>query len=605
MITKKNTTIGFWRRFGAQWIDVFVIYSITKFVIALLSIVDLRISLEFLFIIIAAIYSSILLFLQKQTVGKMLLQIRIISKNNESMNLRNILLREVFGKWGITILLPLMIGRLWIGDSWIPTVYDIFLLTPIVLLCISYYLVTKQMWYEQMAGLSVKRILITSKVKVGFYALMATAVLGITAIATEYIMIGRWPSRLAAFQNNDSTKPYVKFIDEQNTGPVDYIIGLFDKYDVVVLCERAHPEMTQYDFIYDLISDPRFIRKSGHIFTEIGQVGMQNYLNEFMMTDSLGETEVHNRAIHILRNVAVGAGWTKFNMYKYIERLYHLNQKLLPENRIQHHFTDSKLDWASINSIDEYDKHKKKYIWNRDEIMAETVIKKMRHLSKTTNKQAKALVIMNYRHGMDLTDRLPNVKRKNTYEFLKDSFGNRSANVLINSRILLTVPVAGGVWDAAFEKTSNKPIGIDFQGSPFGNSYFDMFPFNSLLRPFDSSNIPSSNGSLRYRDVFTGFVFTHPIKEHSLKMNIPNYYDGFEDEYIRRMACMGMELPKGIDLNITSPIQEYLFSGNIPFDFKVETGIELFVYFLVDIGLLIGLASFLFRPKNTIALDID
>ena len=66
-------------------------------------------------------------------------------------------------------------------------------------------------------------------------------------------------------------------------------------------------------------------------------------------------------------------------------------------------------------------------------------------------------------------------------------------------------------------KTGNKPKGFNFQGSPFGACFFDLFPFNNLFSP--SSNIPSANGSLRYRDVFTGYVFTHPTKDQLFEPN--------------------------------------------------------------------------------------
>lgn len=60
-------------------------------------------------------------------------------------------------------------------------------------------------------------------------------------------------------------------IDFINTNPVsakDYVLQLFDKYDIVVLGERNHDEMTQYDLFYDIVSDTLFIQRVGHIFTE-------------------------------------------------------------------------------------------------------------------------------------------------------------------------------------------------------------------------------------------------------------------------------------------------------------------------------------------------
>jgi len=55
----------------------------------------------------------------------------------------------------------------------------------------------------------------------------------------------------------------VQFIGAQKQTPVNYVMGLFGKYDIVVLCERAHPETTQYDMIFELASDKRFQQQLG------------------------------------------------------------------------------------------------------------------------------------------------------------------------------------------------------------------------------------------------------------------------------------------------------------------------------------------------------
>ena len=48
---------------------------------------------------------------------------------------------------------------------------------------------------------------------------------------------------------DQALEKYVQFLETQKQTPVDYIMGLYAKYDIVVLCERAHPETTQYDMI--------------------------------------------------------------------------------------------------------------------------------------------------------------------------------------------------------------------------------------------------------------------------------------------------------------------------------------------------------------------
>ena len=58
-------------------------------------------------------------------------------------------------------------------------------------------------------------------------------------------------SNLAFCQEyNPAITKYVNFLETQNTSAKDYVLELFKKFDVVVLCERNHGEMTQYDLIY-------------------------------------------------------------------------------------------------------------------------------------------------------------------------------------------------------------------------------------------------------------------------------------------------------------------------------------------------------------------
>lgn len=70
---------------------------------------------------------------------------------------------------------------------------------------------------------------------------------------------------------------YVDYIKENRQDINDYVMGLFREYDHVILCERMHPEMTQYDMIYNLATDDRFVDSVGVVFTEIGNVESKIY----------------------------------------------------------------------------------------------------------------------------------------------------------------------------------------------------------------------------------------------------------------------------------------------------------------------------------------
>jgi hypothetical protein len=320
--------------------------------------------------------------------------------------------------------------------------------------------------------------------------------------------------------------PYVAFLRQGQVAPVDYVIGLFDRYDVVVLCERLHPEASQWDFIYEIVRHPRFIDRVGHVFTEYGTVGMQANIDSLMAADGLGADEVHDRIVHIKRNWAVWPTWDNTNFYHYLMRLYALNQSLPSAKRIRHHFTDTSVSWSGITTKEEYRAYLRS-LWNRDQQMARCVIEEMGRLAKPNSRSPKCLVVMNYRHAFDLTKRSPKAQRQNTYEYLKDAFGDRAANVLLNTWFVVFYPLAGGVWDSAFEETGNRPAGFDFKGSPFGEDPFDLFPFQ-----------PTARGKLGYRDVFTGFVYVNPLESQYRELGVPGLYKGFEKEVLRRVGLV-------------------------------------------------------------------
>lgn len=44
----------------------------------------------------------------------------------------------------------------------------------------------------------------------------------------------------------DEIAPYVNFLKQQKLTAKDYLLSLFDRYDIVVFSERIHDELTQY-----------------------------------------------------------------------------------------------------------------------------------------------------------------------------------------------------------------------------------------------------------------------------------------------------------------------------------------------------------------------
>jgi hypothetical protein len=68
------------------------------------------------------------------------------------------MLREMLGKWGTTVVMPVALGRTLVGRAWVPTLYDFFVLLTVLLFLLVYRLIAKRTWYDQLAGTEVNRV---------------------------------------------------------------------------------------------------------------------------------------------------------------------------------------------------------------------------------------------------------------------------------------------------------------------------------------------------------------------------------------------------------------------------------------------------------------
>jgi hypothetical protein len=327
--------------------------------------------------------------------------------------------------------------------------------------------------------------------------------------------------------------PYIDFLKKQSQKPVDYVMGLFEKYDMVILCERHHAETTQYDFIHDLVHDKRFIQKVGNIFTEIGTSTMNGYLHDFLFANGLSDSEVENRLLHIYRNFCRSGIWEKHNLYDFLKDLYKLNQSLAVNLKVNLYFSDMPFSWQGMTQ----EKYQQFYdgIDRRDWVMAEQIIKKFADIAKSTQPRKKALVIMNYRHAFNDFKYADGTKADNTGRYIFEALPGKVANVMLNNLTSfenpadekeIYSPVSNGKWDAAFEVVGNPSVGFDFIGNSYGADYFDYFTFQKH--------------NLTYQDVFTGFIFHKPLKEHKYLWGTPKLFaDGYDKIILDRMAIEG------------------------------------------------------------------
>lgn len=330
-------------------------------------------------------------------------------------------------------------------------------------------------------------------------------------------------------QYKTEISPYVTFLKSHQQNPVDYIMSLFQKHDMVILCERLHPEATQYDFICTLISDKRFIEKVGNVFTELGSSLNNSYVHDFLFSSGLQDNEVEKRLLHIYRNFYYRPFWEKYGFYIFLNRLYKLNNSLAANLKINLYMSDIPFSWEGMTK-EKYKKFEDGPLNHRDRIMADQVLNKFAEICKSGQPRKKALVIMNYRHAFNDFSFADESKGDNTGRYIFEALRDRVANVMLNSiaafygssdRKRNNSPISDGKWDAAFEVMGNPSVGFDFEESPFGADYFDYFTYQKH--------------NMTYQQVFTGFVFYKPLREHQFLWGVPNLFaDGYDKIIIER-----------------------------------------------------------------------
>ncbi len=335
----------------------------------------------------------------------------------------------------------------------------------------------------------------------------------------------------SALGYHSDLEPYVRFLSQQKLGATDYVLQLFEQYDIVVLCERDHRDLSQYGLFLSIVGDERFTDQAGVVFTEVGVSTLNPDLNRFLLGDSLPPDSVHHRVLEFQRNCSWAGVWENYNFYYFIRGLYDINQELPPGGRIRMYPSDLPLRWGEVDSTELAALYSSLSL--RDSIMAYQIRDVFDELDRSSPEPTKALVIMNYRHAFGRHMEKPSGGiRHNTGGYLADLYGQRAAFVYLNyaairmgstDKSVQLGAIQDGRWDAAFEVLHIEDVGFDFRDSPFGNDEFDIWPYR--------------NHNLRYDSVFTGFVFYLPLEKMECVVGIPGLVDSaFASELRRRTA---------------------------------------------------------------------
>ena len=330
--------------------------------------------------------------------------------------------------------------------------------------------------------------------------------------------------------------PYIDFLKDQQTHPVDYIFQMFEKYDIVVLGERDHRDLSQYDLIKKIISDSRFVETVGNVFTEVGAYNRTKWANQILKNEYNTYAEFEEELRHLYRELeSWNLIWEKYNFWDFLSYIYSINTKLQPSQKISLFFTDVPFDWSNCNTREDWETFRRNFrnkFW-RDSIMGHNMITEYNKiLNSDESTRKKALIILNTPHSYQSYTIAENKKLRSATSYIFDEFSDKVANVMINWLPFCKSGrycgfVANGKWDAAFWALNNPSLGFDFKDSPFG---LDNFDANEPQPPLEN---------IKYQDVYTGFIFYGSVVSWDIVIGIPGIIDDmYGIEHMKRFEIL-------------------------------------------------------------------
>lgn len=341
-------------------------------------------------------------------------------------------------------------------------------------------------------------------------------------------------------------RPYAEFVEQCSTTPVDYVMGLFERYDVVILSERHHAEITQYDFINQLIADPRFAEQVGHVMTESGSYHLNERLNHILGSVYRDDSAAREQVLALIRDMYFRPLHTETNFYSLLMGIYQTNKGLDSSRKVKLYMTDVSFDWSETAGMthEQYTAFYTRFMGSRDAVLAEHAVGELYKIfsRRKMGMPGKALIILNTRHAYRY---FPNKWHHDmAAQYIMDRFPGRVANVMLHDclapsdHLSRDKPLHKGKWDAAFAACGNKAVGFDLAGTPFGAD-----PFESIIK---------IRGDVRWQDMFTGYIFYRPFSEWQLCVGIEGVVpDAFVGEYRRRLAIFLGKEPDEVQLQST------------------------------------------------------
>lgn len=434
---------------------------------------------------------------KRQTLGQKVMGVALANKNDKPLRWWQIVIREI-SKALLLIVVPAIffLNETLYGMLGRRTFWLLVYIACLLIACFLVRIITKRSLWDCMVGTcKIKQPTLQPFMKrFGISLLLAGAVFvfglmlynntsnpGLTKVCGF-----KFPFKGMDYPQNFKARECADYMSGIAQTPVEYLLSLFEKYDIVILEEVSHQHVKEWEMIVQLVSSKEFINKVGHVFTEYGNSVDQLAVDTVLQTVYDSDSSL----IQAIRN----STHTRKNDLYFLRHVNLLNATLEDSLKIKVYPCDI-FESRSFQVPKDVD------ITKRDSLMANCVIDWYGQTRK------KCLVVTNYRHAFiastEFLRKTGDLFRKNRFEnqaqYIHDAYPDKVANVLyFRPRPALVNPLqfAMGKWETAWRLENYRPIGFDFKDTPLGKDEFDMYIFSKQQQQ-----------QAHYQDFFTGVIF--------------------------------------------------------------------------------------------------
>lgn len=373
-------------------------------------------------------------------------------------------------------------------------------------------------------------------------------------------------SSFSVFAQQAEIKPFVSYLENHKfPSAKDYILEKFKSNDIVILSERDHRDITQYEFIIEVLKDESF---KGNIYTEVGCRNNFNAINPFLLNDKLTEDEAEKALLAIYRNLDYEIIWDKYNFYYLLRSIFEINKSRNNKDKIKLYPLDLYFDWNEITCHSHYYffyESINSSVIDRDVSIGKQFVSNYEFAKNHNPERSKALVILNTYHGYSqIPTYLPLPTEPKIYsaaQYIFKTYPSTTFNIYINffKQTSDGSLSNNGLFDAAFKISRKDNLGFDLKNTPFGNSTFDLYDFGG---DYDKN--------VKFDYIFNGMIYYKSIKEMKFVVGIPNIYPKeYEWQFYERLSIVeGTPLEETIINN-----KEYLEEVNSKKTFYLEDSI--------------------------------